>query len=404
MYLRGNRWSMNRRTRRSSPWLSLFLVIAIGAMIYINQVIVPITPPLFIPTPTPTQSPESFVNKAQEDFRSGKLLSAIDSYQQALLTDPDDVNNFVELARLQIWAGAYDEAIENTQNALLKNPNHPLAHAVQGWALGFQDKYAEAEREIRQALEIDPNNALAHAYYAEILANQISEDYGLIDKAAAESKLAIELAPDLLEVRRARGIVLLSSNNIEEAIVEFNAAIGTNKYIADVHLYLGICYRSQQRYDLAQESLLAAYSLNPQNTVALIELSRAFFADGRFAQASQYAEEAVKIEPENPRLHGYLGITYYRQGMYDKAIPSLSLAVRGGETAEGIQVEGLALTYDDRIMEYYWYYAFALARSNRCSEAIPVFQALLTGVPANEIAVYNATEGLKACEEQVEEP
>lgn len=394
---------MNRRTRRSSPWLTLFLLALIGAVIYVNQVIVPVTPPLFIPTPTATQSPESFVSRAQEDFQSGKLMAAIDAYQQALLTDPSNIHNFVELARLQVWAGEYDAAIESTQNALLKSPNHPQAHAVQGWALGFQEKYAEAERELRRALEIDPNSALTHAYYAEILANQISQDFGLLERASTESRQALDLDPTLLETRRARGIVLLYSNNLDQAIEQFNAAISINKYIADVHLYLGICYRSQDRYDLAQEALLAAYSLNPKDTNALIELSRAFFADGRFAQASQYGEEAVKVQPENPRLHGYLGITYYRQGLYDKAIPELAFSVRGGTTADGTRVEGLALTYDDRIMEYYWYYGFALLKSNRCSEAIPVFQALLTGVPANEIAVYNATEGLKACGEQVTE-
>ena len=79
-----------------------------------------------------------------------------------------------------------------------------------------------------------------------------------------------------------------------------------------------------ERYDLAQDALLLAYSLNPKDTVALVELSRAYFADGRYAQASQYAEEAVKIEPENPHRHGYLGITYYKQEDYPKAIAELA--------------------------------------------------------------------------------
>jgi len=56
------------------------------------------------------------------------------------------------------------------------------------------------------------------------------------------------------------------------------------------------------------------------------------------------------------------------------------------------------------VMQYYWYYGFALARARRCAEAIPVFQALLSGVPDNEIAVYNAQEGLNICKEQAETP
>jgi tetratricopeptide (TPR) repeat protein len=267
--------------------------------------------------------------------------------------------------------------------------------------LGFQDKYAEAEVEIKKALALDPNNALAHAYYAEILINQ--NDYTLYDKAAEESKKARDLDPTLLESHRARGIVLLNTQNLEEAVQEFQAALAINKNIPDLNLYLGITYKALGDYDLAQEALLAAYALNPTDTVALTELSRAFFADGRYPQAAQYAEEAIKVKPDDPRLYGNLGIIYYKLGDFNKAIPPLALAVRGGLAEDGTKVEGLPLDYG-RVMEYYWYYGFALAKSNRCSEAVPIFQALLTGVPNDEIAVYNATEGLAICQQSLNTP
>jgi len=153
----------------------------------------------------------------------------------------------------------------------------------------------------------------------------------------------------------------------------------------------------------AQEALLASYALNPTDTVALTELSRSFFADGRFPQAAQYAEEAIKVSPTDPRLHGNLGVTYYKMEDYPKAIPELILATQGGSTADGVAVEGLKLEYG-RVEEYYWYLGFALARSNRCSEAVPVFQKLLTEVPNDEIAVFNANQGLEICAETLKTP
>jgi tetratricopeptide (TPR) repeat protein len=195
----------------------------------------------------------------------------------------------------------------------------------------------------------------------------------------------------------------LNTQNLEEAVQEFQDALAINKNIADLHLYLGVSYKALEEYDLAQESLLASYALNPRDTIALTELSRAFFADGRFAQAAQYAEEAVAVDPADPRLHGNLGIVYYKNEEYDKAAAELSLAVRGGVTADGTPVEGLPLDYG-RIEEYYWYLGFSQARLNRCSEAVPLFQALLVGVPNDEIAVYNATEGLALCQASIETP
>ena len=200
MYLRGNKWTMNRKTRRPSFWRILLLVILIGAALYINQVVVPATPPLFVPTPTITRSPESFVNQAQDAFSAGKMNLAIEAYKEAVNANPSNPSNYLELARLQVFAGDYDEAITNAQNALLKNPNNPMAHAILGWANGFKENYGEAELEIQKALALDANNALAHAYYAEILMNQ--GDYGLYDKAAEESKKALDLDPTSLEVHQ----------------------------------------------------------------------------------------------------------------------------------------------------------------------------------------------------------
>jgi len=402
MYLRGNKWAMTtHRRRRPNLWRIVFLLVLIGVALYINQVVVPATPPLFIPTATPTRSPESFVNQAEEYYLSGKLNLAIQAYKDSIYADPTNSANYVALAKLQAFTGAYDEAVTNAQNALLKNPNNPLAHAVLGWALGFQEKYGEAEVEIKKALALDPNNALAHAYYAEIMMAQ--NDFTLYDKAAEASKKAMQIDPTLLESHRARGIVLLNTQNLEEAVQEFQAALAINKNIADLNLYLGITYKALGEFDLAQETLLNAYALNPTDTIALTELSRAFFGDGRFPQAAQYAEEAVKVKPSDPRLHGNLGIIYYKQSDYPKAIQELGLPVRGGLAEDGTNVEGLPLDYG-RVEEYYWYYGFALARSNRCVEAVPIFQALLTGVPNDEIAVYNATEGLAMCQQSLETP
>ncbi|HWQ83835.1 MAG TPA: tetratricopeptide repeat protein, partial [Anaerolineales bacterium] len=381
---------MTRRTRRPSFFRIALLVAVIGLLLYINQVVVPATPPLFIPTPTPTLSPEAYLTEADELYSSGKINAAINAYKSAIDVDPSNVATFVTLARLQVFAGQYDAAIENTQNALLKNPNNSLAHAVQGWALGFQGKFGEAELAIRKALELDGNNALAHAYYAEILINQ--NDFELVDKAGEESRLARDMDSSLLEVHRARGIVLLNTNNVDEAIEEFKAALAINKNIADIHLYLGVAYKAQGDYSLAEESLLAAYALNPQDTVALTEIARAYFADGRYRQAAQYAEEAVRVAPADPTLHGNLGIMHYKNEEYSRAIPEFELAVRGGTTEDGTAVEGLPLAYG-RVAEYYWYYGFALARSNQCAQAVPIFQSLLTNLQNDEIAVFNATAG-----------
>ncbi len=392
-----------RPKKRASPWRIILLLILIGIALYFNQVVVPATPPLFIPTPTPTRSPESFVNEAEQYFAQGKLSQAIDSYENAIASDPNNPAYFVALSRIQVFSGEYKDAITNAQNALLKNADNPLAHAVYGWALSFTGDYLAAEAEIKKALELDSNSALAHAYYAELLINQGNvED---LDKAIEESRVARDLDSNLLEVHRARGLVLLGTGeeNLPEAINEFKTAIALNDKIADLHLSLGYAYKLQGENDLAVEELLTAYALNPNDPDALTEASLAYANEGQYGKAAQHAEQAVTVDPSSAKLHGNLGVMYYRNQEFGKAIPELELAVRGGATTDGIAVQGMPLDYGTSA-QFYWFFGFALAKNDRCGDAIPVFQALLSGVPDYQLAVDNANAGLELCMQAVGTP
>lgn len=395
---------MTRRLKkRPNPWRIILLMMLIGVALYFNQVVVPATPPFFIPTATPTRSPESFINEAEQYYQDGKLTQAISAYQDAIIADPNNSTNYIELARIQILTGEYENAIENAQNALLNNPNNPMAHSVLGWALSFTEDYLAAEAAEKKAIELDPNNALAHAYLAEILVKKGNfEDF---EQAAVESRLARDLEPGLLEVHRSRGLVLMNSglDNVDEAIREFESAIAINDKIADLHLYLGFAHRLKGDNDLAVNELLAAYALSPKDPDIPTEIAFAYANEGQFGKAAQFAEDATGIDPSNPKLHGNLGIMYYRSSELGKAIPELALAVRGGISDEGVAVEGLPLDYG-KSAEYYWFYGFALAKSNRCAQAVPIFQALLSGVPDYELAVENAQAGLELCLESLNTP
>ena len=84
MYLRGSKWSYRKRRKSVDPWRVIILVILVAGAVYINQVVVPITPPLFIATPTVTRAPESFITDAQKLEEQGRISQAILAYQDAV--------------------------------------------------------------------------------------------------------------------------------------------------------------------------------------------------------------------------------------------------------------------------------------------------------------------------------
>ena len=406
MYLKGSNWNMQRRRKRSSPWRVFFLALAVAGVIYINQVIVPETPPLFVDTPTPTRAPDSYLIEAQQLIAAGKVNQAILTYEEAVKADPRNPSIYVTLARWQVLYGEYDKALENATNALLLNENHALAKAVKGWALEKLGRFEEAKFELDEALELDRNSALAYAYRAEMYIDMLSAGKGDIttqENAIEDSRRARDLASDLLEVRRVRGLVLEYTNQSEEAIKEFEAAIALNETLAELHVALGRNYRYTQQSDKAVNSLMKAISLAPNDSAPYAELAATYLNLGEFVLGAQIAEQAVERDPTAPFLRGLLGTMFYRQEKYNEALPHLRLAVRGGLDDDGVQVEPMALdAYNLSSIMYRLRYGIALSNIGQCGEALTVAQELVTKIPDDPNVSANVPVIYELCHEQAE--
>lgn len=401
MYLSGSKWSMNRRRQRFNPLRVFILVVLVGAAIYVNQVVVPVTPPLFVPTPTPTRSPDSYLTDARQMSAEGKFKAAAEAYKQAILADPKNINTYIELARLQVFNEQYTEAVENAENALLLNPNHSMAHAIKGWALGRDGDYLASLAELDKAISVDSANPLAYAFKAEVLAAQQLAGQGdltTIDKATEASRTALDLGPDLMETHRARGLVLEMTGNNQEAIVEFEKAVALNDSLADLHLALGRNYKAIDVYDKAVDQFNRAIALKPDDPDPYVETALTYLRVGDRAKAVQYAQQAVQQKPDDPLLYGYLGTIFFRQQEYNSASTTLRLAVRGGVTDAGVQVVGMPL--DATSMFIYARYGLSLANIGQCGEALQISQTLIQAFPDDETNVANAGEMVNICAEK----
>jgi len=402
MYLKGSKWSMNKRRQHFNWFRIIVLTLLIAAGLYLDRYVIPAAPALFEPTATPTLPPEAYLTEAQSLFDQGKLNQAIEAYQRAIEVDPDNAAVYVAQAQVQVFAGDYSGAQASAEKALLLSPNNSMAHAVRAWVLDFQGNPLEAEASIKRALELDPNNGVAHAYYAEILIDQ-GPNNAL--RAAEESKVAQELAPNTLVTHRARGYVLEATANYEEAIREYQAAISLNGNIPDLHLQLGINYSAIGIYDQAVQEFSSANALNPADPMPDYLSSRTYATVGEFAKARQYAETAVKDEPTNPRYRGNLGVMYFRTALFEDAVKELGLAVKGGLDEAGVQVDPIDLAPGSpRIAEIYFTYALALSKIGRCGEVLQIAQLVQSRIPNDEISVGNVEEAVRACGESLNAP
>lgn len=403
MYLKGSKLNMNRRSRRKRPnfFRILTLLVLVGLAIYANETYIPQIDPLFISTPTPTRQPESFLSEAQDLLEQGKLTLAIPVFRQAIQSEPEEPGTYILLARLLVFTKDLDGAIEYAQDALLLSENNSMAFAVLGWAQGLNGTYLEGEANINNAIEIDPNNGMAYAFYSEILTLQLMEGQGginTLDKAVDASRNALALSPNTLETHRARGLILEYTGNYDEAIYEYSQAIAINENISDIHISLGRTYYAIGDYANATEEYNRANTLNPGDPLPDFYISRAYATTGDYTNAVQYASLAVKDAPDNPNIQANLGLMYYRQRDYPNAIPPLRIALRGGLTDEGLEVNPIPLDYGTAA-EYFYIFGLALAKNGECGEALQISQTIQQGVPLDEIAMFNALEMINLCQE-----
>jgi len=408
MYLSGSKWNLRRKRKRSNPLRIIFLLLVIAALVYFWQVYVPAVPTPFLPTPTPTRSPASFVLEAESFFEAGKLQLAAEAYQQAIQIDPREPTYYIELARVYMYAGEYSQAEAAARDALVLDKDSALAHAFLGWSLDFQagtagegasDLMAQARTELDTAIDLNPNIPEVRAFHAEVLIDSNIDNY---EQALEEARAAVALDSQSLEANRALAYVWELTANRELALESYEAARSINPNLPRLHIDIGNMLRALNDIDGARQSYLNAVALAPTWTEPLTLLAQLYAGVGEYGIASQYARQAVDLEPANARLRGNLGRMYYHNGVYDEAIAQFKLAIFGGMSPEGVQVEGLPLSGDPRVLEYYYTFGLALAKQNLCygqNEAVHILTAILQAAPDDEIAIFNAEEGLVLCGE-----
>jgi len=399
MYLKGSKWRMDkqRRQRRTNPAIVVLILALIGLAWYFDQYVMEELPIAQAPTPTPTPIPEALELEGDRLVNEGNLHQAVEAYKQSIIVCtecPDLSSLYVKLAHTQILVGEYEAAKTNAENALLLSEQNPQALSELGWAYSFLGNEVEAEKVLLQALDLNPDSVEAHAYYAELLADQA--DY---EGAAIHSRQAVQLDKSSLVALRARGYVLYYTGNYEEAAQQFEQAIAINGRVADLHQFLGLIYWTLGRFDEAIERFNIADTFDPDNPLPDTYISRIYLGIGEYAKAAQFARSAVENEPANPNRWGNWGIALYKNLQYPEAIDAFRYAIRGGETEDGVSVKGLALDYPNA--EYFYMYGLALAKTRQCSEALPIFQALIANVPTDEIAVSNADAGIEICEQYI---
>jgi tetratricopeptide (TPR) repeat protein len=428
--------------RTAKPYRLLFWVCLILAGIwFLMRIDRGQVKPLFLPTPTPTRTANSFVMEAEAQFEAGNLEGAIAAYQQAVEVEPGDALAWAELARIQTYSSSLlstdeerfnrlEEALHSIDQAVAINPDDADAHAIRSFVLDWyisnplvppedvQARLNDAEASAVRALQLDSQHALALAFFAEILVDQQkwSQAQETIEQAVARD-------PDSMDVQRVYGYVWESLAQYRNAIESYQAAAEINPNLTFLYIFIGRNYQSLEVYNRALEEFEKAAQINEQlginDPVPYIEIAKTYTRDGEFFAAALNAEKALTFNPANPNTYGQLGSIYMKARNFEGALIAFRCAVHGCSASENltarellppgqneIDVVGLPLT-SGTVGFYYLQYASVLAalsrpNQNYCDEARQVLNEVQDKYPEDELfnsiiaenrAICNLVEG-----------
>lgn len=435
MYIPKKDALFQKKKHRANPYvIAILIALIIYLLIVLRDQQAGRITPLFMATPTSTRTVDSFVQEAEVDFVAGDLAKTLQAFENAAAVDPNNVDLWVELARVQVYSTTllipsqekYDrlnQALESANRAIAIEQESSTAHAVKAFALDWLassaligDQYeqilTQAEQEAVTALTLDGSNTLALAYYAEILIDQMkwtqAEQY--IDQALQQDDT-------LMDVHRISGYLQESIGNYSAAITGYKKASEINPNLTFLYLSIGVNYRELGQYDYALEYFAKAANINEQLGVAdpipYQSIAKTYVQQGYPLSASLNARKAVQLRPDDAYAYAFLGDIYHKARNYESEILAFQCGLEGctaeescevrqcdSTTDDMVAIEGLPLTVDTK--DYYAEYGAVLAALHResngyCEKAMQILEMVRAAFSTDTIIMGVVDESQSIC-------
>ena len=292
------------------------------------------------------QTKKDFINAEEEYNQALKLDPNNETAQRGLQSLTQDKLKFQALkiigTALKFQSeGKYNEAISQYVKAIELNPNDTKLHYNIGTAFQANNDFEHAEKAYKKSLELDPNNEKAKTAL------------DLLGKQASDKKVK-ELS--------ARAVELQNSNNFQEAITTYLAALSIDPHDPFLYYNLGTAYQAAGDLTNAQIQYQKAIDLDPSNQtyVNAVKLLKANLADpliqsavskqsaNDFSGAISDYSKALELVPDDAQTYFNLGTAYQANKQTDEAIQSYQKAVQLDAKGQSDALFFLAALYEEK--------------------------------------------------------
>jgi len=134
---------------------------------------------------------------------------------------------------------------------------------------------------------------------------------------------AVSLAPGEPGPYVGLGVIALQSDQLDDAVKAFQAAIRLQPDCSEAHGGMAMVYQRRKDYPQAFEMYLKCLEANPDNLVALLGLFQTSCQMGTFARVIHYLEVFLDMHPDDASVLFCLATLYARDGRLYEARDAL---------------------------------------------------------------------------------
>jgi TolB-like protein/Tfp pilus assembly protein PilF len=256
-------------------------------------------------------------------------------FKQAIARDPSYAQAHAGMADSYLWQAywgylpareAYQQARAAASRAVALDARSAEGHAALGWISLYHDwNWVESDKAYQRALALDPSSGTTHYRYGEALGTR-----GRFDEAIAEINRAIELDPLNARNTTSLGFMLTNARRFPESIEALKRALQIEPDDTLARLDLARAYRLAGMHDLSiRESRAMVDSGDPLGpTFLALSYARA----GRRADAQKLLQDLIAKAEREQRGSFLVAAVFATLGDKDRGFDWLDRAVKEHDT------------------------------------------------------------------------
>ena len=127
--------------------------------------------------------------------------------------------------------------------------------------------------------------------------------------AAIAKAKAVDVSPQIVALYQ-RAVATLKSGDENNALIQFQSIAEKAPQLAGPFINMGLIHLRKQRYQDAEQALLQATTINPNDAVAQNHLGIVMREQGKFDKAGAAYQQALQIDPNYANAHLNIAVLY----------------------------------------------------------------------------------------------